>query len=141
MGAAQGNRELIADLLSEPAGLRKTQMVRVARLPSTDEARLFGHEPQVVAVAQPSGLRQSKDAFVDQHLLVTFIALRFCGQGGRILCPSQLSKSPSEGLPNSLAIQQSQRVHFRPSLQRPCFQVFFAPDRFDLRKQAIPQPR
>jgi len=141
MGAAEGHRELIADLLSEPAALRKTQMVRVAGLPSTDEARLLGHEPQVVAVTLPTWLRQRKDAFFDWQLLVNFVALRFNGQGGWILYPSQLSKSPSEGLPNSLAIRQSQRVHFRPSLQRPCFQVFFAPDRFDLRNQAIPQPR
>ena len=47
MAAAEGDRELVADLEAEPAGLRETQMVGVAGLASADEAALLGHEPQM----------------------------------------------------------------------------------------------
>ena len=57
MAAAEGNRELVADLEAEPAGLRETQMVGVAGLASADEAALLGHEPQMGLVPQALCLR------------------------------------------------------------------------------------
>ena len=47
--AAQWDRELVADLEAETAGLRKPQMVGVAGLASADEAGLFRNEPQMRA--------------------------------------------------------------------------------------------
>ena len=58
MRPAERDGEFIADLLSEPAGLRKTQMVRVAGFVAADEAGLFGNEPQMLLVQQPFGFRQ-----------------------------------------------------------------------------------
>ena len=49
---AQWNREFVADLEAETAGWRKPQMMGIAGLAPANEARLFGHEPQVGLVAQ-----------------------------------------------------------------------------------------
>ena len=65
MRPAERHRKFIADLLSEPALLRKTQMVRVAGLSAADEAGLPGHKAQVLPVSKPLGLRQGQEAFVD----------------------------------------------------------------------------
>ena len=65
MRPAQRDREFIADLLSEPARLRKAKMVRVGRFAAADQAGLFGHKPQMLFVPYPFGLRQGQDAFVD----------------------------------------------------------------------------
>jgi len=46
MRPAERHRKFIADLLSEPALLRKAQMVRVAGLSAADEAGLPGHKAQ-----------------------------------------------------------------------------------------------
>ena len=50
MRATQRHGELVADLEAETAGLREPQMVRVAGLAAADEARLLGHEAQVLLV-------------------------------------------------------------------------------------------
>jgi hypothetical protein len=50
MRAAERHRKFVADLLRQPAGLRKTQMVRVTGLAAADEAGLFCNEPQVLLV-------------------------------------------------------------------------------------------
>ena len=42
---AQWDREFVADLEAETAGLRKPQMMGIAGLASADQARLFGNEP------------------------------------------------------------------------------------------------
>jgi hypothetical protein len=42
MHPAQWHGELVTNPLSESARLRKAQMMRIARLPATDKARLFG---------------------------------------------------------------------------------------------------
>ena len=74
MRAAQRDREFVADLEAESAGLRKPQMVGVGGLPAADEAGLFGHEPQMLLVPQPFALGQGQDAFVDAG--VAFVARR-----------------------------------------------------------------
>ena len=58
MGSAERHRKFIADLLSEPARLRKAQMVRVAGLSAADKAGLVGHKAQVLLVPQPPGFGQ-----------------------------------------------------------------------------------
>ena len=50
---AQRDREFVADLLSQAARLRKTQVVRVTGLAAADEAGLFRNEPQMLLVPQP----------------------------------------------------------------------------------------
>ena len=57
MCPAQRDSEFVADLLSEPARLRKAKMVRVGRFASADEAGSFGHKPQMLFVPFPFGLR------------------------------------------------------------------------------------
>ena len=47
---AQRDREFVADLLSQAARLRKTQVVWVAGLAAADKAGLFGDKAQVLAV-------------------------------------------------------------------------------------------
>jgi hypothetical protein len=84
MRAAKRDRKLVADLLSQSARLHKPKMMRIAGLPATDEAGLFGHKAQVVPVAQPSRLGQSKNAFVDPAVLVISGAFCFGGHRGVI---------------------------------------------------------
>ena len=62
---AQRDREFVADLEAETAGLRKPQMVRVTGLAAADEAGLFRNEPQMLLVPQPSGFWEGQHAFVD----------------------------------------------------------------------------
>jgi hypothetical protein len=50
MCSAKRDREFVADLLTEPALLRKAQMVRVAGLAAADEAGLPGDKAQVLLV-------------------------------------------------------------------------------------------
>jgi hypothetical protein len=50
MCPAERDREFVADLLAEPARLRKAQMVRVAGLAAADDAGRFGHKAQVLTV-------------------------------------------------------------------------------------------
>jgi hypothetical protein len=50
MRAAKRDRKFIADLLAEPTRLRKTQVVRIARLAPADEAGLLRHEPKMLLV-------------------------------------------------------------------------------------------
>ena len=40
MTAAERNGELVADLETDGSGLRKPQVMRIARLPAADETRL-----------------------------------------------------------------------------------------------------
>ena len=57
MRSAQWDCELVTDPLSEAPRLRKAQMMRVAWLPATDEAGLFGHQAQVLSIALPQRFR------------------------------------------------------------------------------------
>jgi hypothetical protein len=63
--AAQRHGEFIAHLAAQRRALRKAQVVGVRRLPPADQARLFGNEPDVIAVANPPRLREGKQAFVN----------------------------------------------------------------------------
>ena len=65
MTAAKGHGELVADLKTEGSGLRKPQVMRIARLPAADETRLRGDEPQMGLVTQPLGLGDGEKALVD----------------------------------------------------------------------------
>ena len=55
----------VADLLAEPAGLCKPQMVWVTRLAAADKAGVASHKAQVLFVSQPFGFGQGEHAFVD----------------------------------------------------------------------------
>ena len=69
---AQWDREFVADLEAETAGLRKAQMMGIAGLAPANEARLFGHEPQVGLVTQATRHWDCKHALVNTgaHILV-----------------------------------------------------------------------
>ena len=56
METTNRNRELIADFSSQRSRLGEAKMVRVRRLAAAHDARLLGHEFEVVLVAQPNGL-------------------------------------------------------------------------------------
>ncbi|WP_249166855.1 hypothetical protein [Bradyrhizobium sp. JYMT SZCCT0428] len=58
MRPAQRYRKFVADLLAEPAGLCKTQMVWVTGLAAADKAGVASHKAQVLLVSLPLGLRQ-----------------------------------------------------------------------------------
>jgi hypothetical protein len=51
MGTAKRDREFITDLAAQRLRLRKSQVMRIGRLPGTDEARLGLHELQVLLIA------------------------------------------------------------------------------------------
>ena len=65
MGAAERDRELIADLAAERTGLHEAKVMGIRGLAAADKARLLGDEPKVlpVAIAARSGNRE--DALVD----------------------------------------------------------------------------
>src|SRR5262245_49177688 len=65
MSPAERYGELIADLQANAARLRKSQMMRVARLPTTDQARLRCHKLEMRFVTQPLGFGNDKLALVD----------------------------------------------------------------------------
>ena len=65
MTAAEGYGELVADFEAEGPGLGKPQVMRIGRLPATDEAGLRGNEPQMGLVTQPLGLGDGEKALVD----------------------------------------------------------------------------
>ena len=62
---AQRDREFLADLEAETAGLREPQMVGVAGLAPANEARLFGDEPQVGLVTQATRHGDCQHALID----------------------------------------------------------------------------
>ena len=86
MRAAERDGEFVADLLCQPARLRKAQVVRVGWFAAADEAGLFGHKPQMLFVPQAFGLGQGQDAFVDAG--AGFVVRRWLAGsvGGRSSC-------------------------------------------------------
>jgi hypothetical protein len=65
MGAAERDRELIADPAAQSLGLHESQVMGVARLPPAHEAWLRSHELQMGAVAIAARFAQRKGGFVD----------------------------------------------------------------------------
>ena len=63
--AAQWHGEFIAHFAAERWALRKAHVVGIRWLPATDQARLLGDEPDVIAIADPSRLREGKHALID----------------------------------------------------------------------------
>src|SRR6516164_3831398 len=82
MRPAQRHREFIARLATERSRLRKTQMMRIRRTPTANQAGLFDDMPNMVAVTNPARLRKYQDTLVnlwwllDQALISEF--------GGRV---------------------------------------------------------
>ena len=65
MGAAERDRELIADPSTQSLGLHESQVMGVARLPPAKKAGLQRHELQMGTIAIAARLAQGKRAFVD----------------------------------------------------------------------------
>jgi hypothetical protein len=65
MGPAQRHREFIARLATERSRLCKTQMMRIRRMPTADQAGLFDDMPDMVAVTNPARLRKYQDTLVN----------------------------------------------------------------------------
>jgi hypothetical protein len=65
MPAAEGDRELIADLAAQRPRLRKLQVVGVDRYPTADQARELSNRFDMLAIADPPWRRQGQNAFVD----------------------------------------------------------------------------
>ena len=65
MAAAQRDRELIADFAAEGAVLGKTQVMGFARDAPTDEARLPGHAPDMLTIADAAGFWEGKNGLID----------------------------------------------------------------------------
>jgi hypothetical protein len=86
MPAAEWDRELIADLAAERAGLGESEVVGIRRLAAAQETRLLGDIAQMlpVAIAPRSGDRE--DALVDALHLTTVSAFG----GGNHLGPGNL---------------------------------------------------
>ena len=65
MPAAERHRELIADFETDCPGLGKPQVMRIAGLPATDQARLRGDKLQMRFVTQPLRFCEDELALVD----------------------------------------------------------------------------
>jgi hypothetical protein len=65
VSATKGYDELVTDPASERARLGKSQVVRVGRPASAQQARLRGYEIQVRAIAIAAGFAVCEDAFID----------------------------------------------------------------------------
>jgi hypothetical protein len=63
--SAQRNRELIRYLAAQCTLLRKSDVMRVRRLPAAHCARLSGDEADVILIPIAARLHQSEGAFVD----------------------------------------------------------------------------
>src|SRR6516225_4777467 len=70
MRPAQWHREFIARLATERSRLSKTQMMRIRRTPTANQARLFDDMPDMVAVTNPAWFGKYKDALVDLWCLL-----------------------------------------------------------------------
>ena len=66
MSAAQRDRELVADLEAEGAGLCEANVMGVARRAPAHEARLQAHEVAMLLVAIAPWLTESEQAFIDR---------------------------------------------------------------------------
>ena len=76
---AQRYGELVADLAAECLKLRKPKMMGVRGLTTADQARLFGNEPDMVLVANATGLGQDECALVDA-IRTWLLARLACGR-------------------------------------------------------------
>jgi hypothetical protein len=65
MASAKRHCELIADFQAYAARLRKSQMMRVARLSSADKTRLRCDELEMRFITQPLGLGNGELALID----------------------------------------------------------------------------
>ena len=65
VAAAQRNGELIADLAAKGAVLGKAQVMGITGRAVADQARLLGHEPNVLLVANAARLGMGQMALVD----------------------------------------------------------------------------
>lgn len=66
VAAAQGHRELIADLATKCPALGKTQMMSVAGPASAHQTRLLGDKPHMVAIADAPRLGVHQHRFIDR---------------------------------------------------------------------------
>jgi hypothetical protein len=62
--AAQWNSELVAYFAGQSAALRESEMMRVRRLSTTDEARFLDNGPDMVSIANPTWLGQRERTLV-----------------------------------------------------------------------------
>src|ERR1700730_2267021 len=67
VASTQGDGELIADLVAERPALCEAQMVSIRRSAIANQAGLLGYIPDVIPIANPARLRQSRHALID-HL-------------------------------------------------------------------------
>src|SRR5580693_5325428 len=85
VGAAERDREFIADPAPHGSRLHEPQMVRVRRLPSAQKARLRRHELQMGAVAIAAWFAERKRALVDMPeggvVHRRCLGLRWCTNG------------------------------------------------------------
>jgi hypothetical protein len=63
--SAKGYGEFVAGLQSETSRLSVSEVVWIGRPLRASNARLKGHEPEVLLVANAARLRMSEDALVD----------------------------------------------------------------------------
>ncbi len=63
----QWDRELIADLAAERSALREAQVVGVRGPSAANQTRLLGNRFDMIAVTNPTRLRQGQHALID-HL-------------------------------------------------------------------------
>ena len=88
MPATERDRELIADLAAERAGLGKSEVVRVRRLAAAHETCLLGDIAQVLPVAIATRCSNREDALVDALCLTRAGAFR--GGSSQALTRSRL---------------------------------------------------
>jgi hypothetical protein len=83
--AAERDRELVADLATERAGLREPEMMGARRLPPADKAGLQGDELEMFLVAVASRFADRQHALVEATTEVAARALFLAGVPSRII--------------------------------------------------------
>ena len=139
---AQRDREFVADLLSQSARLRKTQVVRVTGLAAADEAGLFRDEPQMLLVPQPFGFGEGEHAFVDAG--ADLVLCRGRVQFGWLVvalirCRLDLGELGLKCLSDLVSICRSQGICLRPRAQGPGIEIVLGFQPCDLGQQLVPQ--
>jgi hypothetical protein len=76
MRPAQRHRELIAHLATKRTGLHKTQMMRIRRTPTANQAGLFDDMPDMIAVTNPAWFGEHQDALINLWRLSASVVRR-----------------------------------------------------------------
>jgi hypothetical protein len=157
---AQWHREFVAHLAAERWALCEAHVVGVRWSPATDQARLLGNEPDVIAVADPPWLGESKHALVNSFgaplpSAAEVNARRPWLQAQRSCCPvsqfrrrcwlsvicGERRQSRSKRVLDALGVCRQQSILFAQAAVCPCRGIITRAEFIEFRDESIAQLR